>query len=806
MLRKRAIILGLAGGILLAAFTYFNDEIMRAPFLVGNFLPVSVFGTLLVFVLLINPLLGRISPSFTLSGRDLAVTVALALFVCFVPGRGLMHYFTSYIMLPNHHVRTTPAWQTESAFLRDSSVKDWSALERRLAGKGPHEELLAKIRSVFAAEELARLSPAGDRLAGDVPLKGLVIQRLNSVIQGDGTDLAFVRNPGLRLNRHVQSLLARNPASLGKRDLSHINRALIDAVFRDSLIPHRLGVIDRTPERMLADVSANPVMALDGYAGGLAKGDQSIRWSEVPWRAWIRALLFWVPLILTLCAMVIGLALVLHRQWSTHEHLPYPTVEFARSLLPNEDGSLNGVLKSRIFWIGCGAVLAIHVNNYACAWWPDHLIPITLSFDFSSFLDLMPVMKKGTYFGIFVPTLYFTALAFAYFLATDVSLSLGLAPIVYGLATGLLASYGISCSITMQKVNLPSALFAGAYFGMFAVLLHAGRQYYKSVFRQCLFLSSDDTVEPAALWGSRLFLLGMALAVFQLMTVGVDWPMAVLYLIGMLVIFTVMSRLLAEAGVFFLQACFYPCVVIWGFMGAEAAGINQLLTLSIVSGLLLIETRETMMPFFMSGICLVDRLKVKIGRTSFWGGVALVLGLLTALPIVLRIQYQRGVFNASEWWNTNYIPRLPYNVNSELAGKLDSQGLLDASIASSGWHHFVNLSPDMVFVTGFLATFGLVLLFSFLRYRFAWWPLHPLLFLVIGSWQTCALAFSFLLGCGIKVAVTQYGGTRLYHRLKPLMLGLIAGEMLASLVPVVIGAVYYLVNGTPPKSFLVMPG
>jgi hypothetical protein len=60
-------------------------------------------------------------------------------------------------------------------------------------------------------------------------------------------------------------------------------------------------------------------------------------------------------------------------------------------------------------------------------------------------------------------------------------------------------------------------------------------------------------------------------------------------------------------------------------------------------------------------------------------------------------------------------------------------------------------------------------------------------------------------GWAIKVLVTKYGGASWYQRLKPFMFGLIAGEMLGGLMPMVVGLVYWLVTGQLPKVFNVLP-
>ena len=463
-------------------------------------------------------------------------------------------------------------------------------------------------------------------------------------------------------------------------------------------------------------------------------------------------------------------------------------------------------MRSRLFWLGAVVVLAIHMNNYAFVWWPDNLIRIKTQFEFEPLLKLFPVLERGGAWGIFKPTIIFTAVGFSYFLATDVSLSLGLAPYLYCLIVGVLAGYGVSVGGGMLRPTLQSSFYAGSYFGMFTVLLYTGRHYYLSAVRRGVGLGARDSIEASAVWGVRIFLVMAALFVFQLYLVGVDWQLSVLYMLGMLVIFTVISRLLAEAGVFFVHAYFYPCAMIWALMGARAAGPNQLLVLAMISGLLLIDPREAMMPFAMSGMFLVDRVKLRVGKTTVWGLVALVLGFVVAVPVIIHLQYQRGAILASDGWSANAVPTFPYNVNVQMTRRLEAQGALDRAYTVSGWERFTEMDVDETFLIGFVCMFVMVLLFAILRFRFAKWPLHPLIFLVLGTWQSRALAFSFLLGYFIKSAVTRHGGASLYRKLKPLMIGIIAGEMLSAVIPVIIGAIYYAVQGEPPEPFRIMPG
>jgi len=799
-------VLGLLGAGVICGVTFFNDMVMRGTFLVGNYMPVSVFGALLLFVLLVNPLLSLVSDKARLTGPDLAVIVALTLCACFIPGRGLMHQFTTFLMLPHHHARTDPSWQGDPVKLDPESVQDWPAVVRGLReGRDQPEtglrgQLWRRLPSELQARMLAAVTD--DALSAD--LCSALLEALNGLLPD--RDLVQAADPDdARLPKPIRTLLADDSTELSPEEVQKVNRALLEAAFPAALKPRQPVVVEHAPPAMLADPRRNSTVALDGFVNGLAVGDEAIEFGEVPWHAWRRTLLFWVPLIFAMSVAVIGLSLVLHRQWADHENLPYPTVEFARSLLPEEGRLLASVFRNRFFWIAAGLVFAVHMNNYACMWWPDTLVRIRTRFSFWPLLELFPVFKRSHVgvWQLFNPTVYFTVIGFAYFLAADASLSLGIAPYVYALATGIVASYGIAMGGRFLQPSIDTFLYAGAYFSMFLVLAYTGRQHYANVFRGSIGLRSRDPAEPHAVWGGRAFLLGAAAFAVQLMVVGLDWPLALFYTFGTVVIFVVISRLLAEAGVFYVHAYFFPCVVLWGFLGARTVGPDELLIMGMVSSVLLIDPREALMPFVVSGVHLVDRTRGKVGGLATWGVLALAIGFAAAIPATLYWQYRQGAIRAGDGWTCQSVPKFAFDATSQVRRTLEAQGAAGAAATESGWKRLAAASPKAPCVIGFALTFSLVLLFTFLRHRFPWWPFHPLLFLVLGTWQSKCLAFSFLLGWAVKAGVTKYGGAAAYQKLKPLMIGLIAGEMLAGVVPMIIGAVYYFVTGKPPEAFAI---
>ena len=676
----RSVILGLLGTVCICGLTFFNDRVLHQTHMIGNSMPVSVYGLLILFLLLIGPRLKRLA----LSGAELAVVVTLILAACPVPGSGLLRSFTSSLIMPHHYNRTEPGWKDEN-------------------------------------------------------------------------------------------------------------------------------VLDLVPERMLADVSRNDNEVIDGFRQGLSVGDEHIPPGRVPWYAWARSFWFWIPIVLTLWFAMVGLSLVLHRQWSQHEHLPYPIATFTNSLLPGKGGENSGIFRSRLFWVGALLVLAIHLNNFGCLWFPDYLVSIRRSFDFGPLHRFFPAMVRGGGYRLLTPVVYFTVIGIAFFIPTDVSLAFGVGPFLWATVIGVLANYGILLDQELEGkgwyISLKPKTFVlfGANVGVFLALLYTGRYHLRSVFRRAAGFATTDEVTEAETWGARAFVLLMAVFVWQMTWIGIDWQLGVGYAVVLVIFYVVMSRLIAETGLFYIQPFFFPCVVLWGMVGINALGVRTLLLLQMLSMVLVIDPRESLMPFMVNNLKLLELRKQRLGRMAGISLVSIALGLAVALPISLYIQYDQGsvVFDG---WADGCVPKFPFDNAVALTQRLESQGLLETAGATTGWARFSQMQANPVCTWAMMGGLVLVLIFTTCRLRFPWWPLHPLLFVTWATEPIWRLCGSFLIGWVIKVAVTKYGGSRLYNRLKPLMIGLIAGEILGAVFPSIVGAVYYLITREPPKSFLVLPG
>jgi len=559
---------------------------------------------------------------------------------------------------------------------------------------------------------------------------------------------------------------------------------------------------------MLADISQNENEVLNGFVQGLGEEGKHISLSDIPWYAWTRTLRFWVPLIFTMWIAMIALSVVLHRQWSKHEHLPYPIAAFAKSLLPEEGEARSTIFHNKFFWWGLSAVLFMHLNNYAHIWYPSRTVQIPTWFNLSALNKLFPTFVRGAGGLLFWPycRFYFTAIGISYLLAADVSFSVGIAPFLYHYFTGVFAKYGISLRVGRYLQASPTRFtMFGAQFGIFMLILYTGRHYFLQVTRKVFGFSRGEDVSKTIVWAGRIFLIALALFALQLVVVGLDWPLAILYSLGAVVFFAVMGRVIAETGVFFFQPNWYPCLVLAGVLGTHSLGLKSLLIMYMMSVLILTDGREVLIPFMLNSLKLADDFKLKMGRTCSFAALALAIGLAVGIPVTLYLQYDLGA-NMSDGWGCNWAPRFAFQETLFNKDALEAKGNLETAGSVTGLARFWEMETNWQLMAFAGAGFLLAVTFSFLRLRFTWWPLHPMIFLVWRSYAGRCLAWSFLAGWFLKIVVTRYAGAKGYQRLKPLMFGLIAGDMLGAFVPFLIGMLYYLITGETPIPYYVTPG
>ncbi len=569
------------------------------------------------------------------------------------------------------------------------------------------------------------------------------------------------------------------------------------------------------PKGALVDPEYSPAV-LSGYLTGMGgPEDRSLPVVErlgrqvgrVPWGAWLPPLALWIPILLLGMVCYGCLGLILHRQWSHHEHLAYPIADFVSSVLGRADHEATApAVRSRLFWIGLTGVLLIRLNNGLCCWFPETLIPVNLTFSFAPLMKLFPTVNKVLWGnGLFRLELFPLMAAFAFLLSTEISLTMGVSQILWVLFAAPLVTLGMDFSTDYSGIGWSGWQRGGSYIAFALILAYTGRQYYGGLLRAALGRwRIADRAEAGAVWATRVLLLAVIALIVLVVRLGVELPFAAATVVLALLSCIVVSRISAETGLFFIHPRWQPFSFLLALCGGYLLNPSVLVASVMVCFVLSIDQSQAYLPYLANGLKVCERLRLPPVRLVGATLALCVVGVFVALGVGLVATYNAGTPRQCAW-SYDVLPKLPFQAVEPEVLKLKAMDRLEAA-ETLPWQTRLNgMRPQRHFVWAAGFGFAAVLLFSLLRLRLPRWPLHPVLFLVWVTWPMYVFSYSILLGWLVKTLSIRFGGYALVQRLKPLMFGVIGGEILGALVFMAVGAVYYLITGKPPIAYRYFP-
>jgi len=569
------------------------------------------------------------------------------------------------------------------------------------------------------------------------------------------------------------------------------------------------------PPGALVDPESSPAV-VSGFLTGMGKPeDRNLSAGErlerqvqrVPWEAWIRPLAVWLPLVFLGMVCYGCLGIILHKQWSQHEHLAYPIADFVASVMGREDHeAATAVVRNRLFWIGLGLVLLIRVNNGLCVWFPDVLIPVRLTFTFAPFMELFPATAKVLWGpGLFRFELFPLMVAFAFLLSTEIALTMGLSQILWVLFAAPLVTLGMDFTTDYSGIGWSGWQRGGSYIAFALMLAYTGRQYYGRLLAGAVAAWRTVREEDrGAVWATRLFLLAAVLTVVLAMRLGMNLPFAVATVALAMLSCVVVSRISAETGLFFIHPRWQPFSFLLAMVGGYVMNPSLVVASVMLCFVLSIDQSQAYLPYLANGLKVCERLRLPQIRLT---GITLAVctaGVFLAVAVALIATYDTGTPRQCAW-SYDVLPKLPFQAVEPEVLKLQAVERLEAAETLPWYAKLDGLRPQPHFLWAAGFGFAGVLLFSFLRLRLPRWPLHPVLFLVWVTWPMYVFSYSILLGWLAKTLAVRFGGYSLVQRLKPFMFGVIGGEILGALVFMIVGAVYFLVTGKPPVAYRYFP-
>ncbi|OQC12611.1 MAG: hypothetical protein BWX73_02754 [Lentisphaerae bacterium ADurb.Bin082] len=574
-------------------------------------------------------------------------------------------------------------------------------------------------------------------------------------------------------------------------------------------------ILSYAPKEALVDVTEeNYDQTVGGYIMGAPKGVVDERpwharlWSKitrVPWRAWWPPLRTWMPLVLLSALASVCLALITYKQWSAHEFLSFPIAEFNATLIEQSPGRLwPAVFRNRLFWIGFIILVVIRVNNGLCVWYPDYYIPIRLNWSLAPFAQVWPQLFRVQYgSNLLALSVFPLVVAFAFFLSTEISLTLGLSQLCWVLTALPMVTIGMNLS-TDWIGGWQGWQRAGSYIAMFFMLMYTGRNYYRYLLVKAFRPLAADEPERANVWATRLLMVAFVLMTYLVWRLGLELPFALITVFLTLLSFVVVSRISAETGLFFIQPRWTIFGLLLAGLGTYTFSPEAQVICGLVCVMLCIDQCQAFMPFLTNGLRLCDRAGVKPAKAGVTSMAMYTVAVVIAVVVIIVAVYEFGAPTNMNW-HYQRIPTMSFRSALPEVLQLKSIGCLEEVAALPWWSRLSQIAPKDMFVGAFSFGIIVVLFFSFLRLRVPKWPLHPVMFLLWATYPMAMTCHSFFIGWMLKKAAVRFGGIRMARVLRPLMIGIIAGEIIAAVIFMIVGFLYYLNTGQKPLPYRWFP-
>ena len=544
------------------------------------------------------------------------------------------------------------------------------------------------------------------------------------------------------------------------------------------------------------------------------------RWTETgppPYAAWARPICTWGVFLGALYGSLLCLIAIVRRQWFENERLAFPLAQIQLALIdePEPGRLVNATLRRRSFWVAFAGVFALHAWNGLGLYFPKHFPEIPVYYDVLRRIMSNPPWSyvMGDFKGAAV---FFTAVGVTYFLSNSIAFSLwaffvGLQVwrMVVGTTTGDPNAYGTAGGFDQQFGGI--AAFVGS-------VLWVGRKHWRLVIAQAY--RGHRPGEPAGRYLSyRAAVWGLAGCCFVMVAwlwlAGCTVLGAAVMVFMTVMLFMVITRIIAESGLMHGQLQ-VPITSPWTLAATYGHPlISPLKTFYFASTLQAtqFDFREPVPVYASHGLKVIDQ--TAYGGTDAGGEVAVGADadtpadrrtgrrIMAALAVALLVGY--GVsFGSTLWVEYKYAWTLdtPGHVPNDW-GVFASpqQKLVDATEQYARGRYHPPVSPAGNFAFGFV----LVTVLSAMRLRFAWWPLHPIGYLMLYTYPGTHLWLSIFLGWLAKNLILRFGGPKLYTDAKPFFLGLIVGESAAAAFWLVLG-IALSSAGLPYRAVNIMPG
>jgi len=480
--------------------------------------------------------------------------------------------------------------------------------------------------------------------------------------------------------------------------------------------------------------------ALDALFEGLAPGD------PIPWGVWLVPVVCWMGFVTALFVVSLCMAVILRKQWVRSERLTYPVLQPALELTARS-AKLD---YPRLFWIGFGLASGVLAWNMIAYFVPG--FPVIPNIRWG------PWIHFERYFpGVWTRINMFT-ISFAYFANIDVLFSLWFFDLLFIVRSGMLNRLGVNASSSVHA----SADFAWIPLGALLVLvlwsLWTARTHLTSVLRRALgrpsALDESEEMLPCRLAVGGLA-LGTLFTVFWLWKAGMALGVAGLFMATTLLLYVGVARIVSDVGLVFVSTPVGAQRFVTSAVGSQALSGSTLTALAFTNAIYAYG-KGLFMPAVTHGAKIADACRPRFRRRVLAGvGLSFLVGCAVSVTYTLYLGYTHGAYNFHDFPFTRYSKSGFASVLTQMTNPMPVN-----------WRHL-----------GLLGTgAGTMAVLTLLKYRLAWWPLHPVGFALAGTGTSVRYTvFSVFIAWFLKFMILRLGGAAMYRRYRPFFLGVLVG-------------------------------
>lgn len=477
----------------------------------------------------------------------------------------------------------------------------------------------------------------------------------------------------------------------------------------------------------------------------------------LPWREWVAPLLVWLVLILAVYVAFFCMTVILRKHWVEGEKLGFPLVQLPLEMMLQPQS----FLRNRLMWAGFLASFGLFLVNGLHQWVPS--VPeVPLMIHLNPFFTERP-WNQVSYWAIWISP---AAIGFFYLMPTDLLFSFWLFYLLGKVQEAIAGAY--SENIPFEHATFGAHVAyqgAGAFFMLAVITLYSARHHLKHVWHRAIGAVPAEPAEQREMFSYRVAFWGVVASLIVILLwahyFGMTWQVALFHFgVYLFVQAIIMSRCTAEGGLLITEGCFTPMdIYTWG--ERQMLGARQLTLLSFLDGIHTRDLRGMLLTGLLDAQKVTEQAQLRARKVLglLVGGV--LFAMLVALVIQMWLPYKYGAINLYSYTYSSASIQF-FRENAPFMGGVPTRREYPAG-------------PLFTMVGAVVCA-----VLSYLRWRIAGFPLHPLGYAMAPSWGIVVFWFSMLVAWLVKMPIVHYGGMRAFRLFRPFFLGLIFGEFLSA--------------------------